>query len=293
MPAFTFVATVNAVVSASAVPVFAEVDDTLGIDPSDLEQQITDRTAAIIVVHLENVACDLDALLAVAARRNIPVIEDTAQSFGATYHGRALGTFGALGTFSLQQEKNITAGEGGLVVTENETRYLASGAVPGPGRPVRHELRERARRRAHRAVRRREPAHGRACGRGRRGAADEAAGHPRRAAREQGADRRRGRFDRRAGPAPPARPRRRRLVEHHVVPPRCRQREALRRSGAIGRDSLRADVSGASGVPERGACSRGGPRPTGADRGRAPSTPPAARTVRVSARAPKSSSPGR
>jgi 8-amino-3,8-dideoxy-alpha-D-manno-octulosonate transaminase len=133
VPAFTFVATVNAVVSASAVPVFAEVDDTLGIEPVDLEAQITDRTAAIILVHLENIACDLDALLAVAARRNIPVIEDTAQSFGATYRGRALGTFGALGTFSLQQEKNITAGEGGLVVADDETRYLRAARFQDQG----------------------------------------------------------------------------------------------------------------------------------------------------------------
>jgi 8-amino-3,8-dideoxy-alpha-D-manno-octulosonate transaminase len=119
VPAFTFIATVNAVVAAGAVPVFAEVDDTLGLDPVDLDGQITDKTAAIIAVHLENVACDLDAITAIAASHGVPVVEDAAQAFGSTYHGRALGTFGALGTFSLQQEKNITAGEGGLVVTDD------------------------------------------------------------------------------------------------------------------------------------------------------------------------------
>jgi dTDP-4-amino-4,6-dideoxygalactose transaminase len=133
MPAFTFVATVNAVVAAGAVPVFAEIDDTLGLDANDLDQKVTDRTAAIIAVHLENVACDLDALLAVAARRGVPIVEDTAQSFGATYHGRALGTFGALGTFSLQQEKNITAGEGGLVATDDETLYLRAARFQDQG----------------------------------------------------------------------------------------------------------------------------------------------------------------
>ena len=133
MPAFTFVATVNAVVAAGAVPVFAEIDDTLGLDPNDLEEQITDRTAAIIAVHLENVACDLEAVLAVAERRGVPVIEDTAQSFGATYRGRALGTFGAVGTFSLQQEKNITAGEGGLVATDDETLYLRAARFQDQG----------------------------------------------------------------------------------------------------------------------------------------------------------------
>jgi 8-amino-3,8-dideoxy-alpha-D-manno-octulosonate transaminase len=124
VPAFTFVATVNAVIAAGAVPVFAEVDDTLGLDPTLLAGCLTDRTAAIVSVHLENVACDLDAVLDVADRHRVPVVEDAAQAMGATYHGRHLGTFGALGAFSLQQEKNITAGEGGLVISDDETRYL-------------------------------------------------------------------------------------------------------------------------------------------------------------------------
>jgi 8-amino-3,8-dideoxy-alpha-D-manno-octulosonate transaminase len=124
VPAFTFIATVNAVVAAGAVPVFAETDDTLGLDPTLLDACITERTAAVIAVHLENVACDLDHVLDVTTRRKVPVIEDTAQAIGATYHGRALGTFGALGAFSLQQEKNITAGEGGLVITDDEALYL-------------------------------------------------------------------------------------------------------------------------------------------------------------------------
>jgi 8-amino-3,8-dideoxy-alpha-D-manno-octulosonate transaminase len=133
IPAFTFVATVNAVVAAGAVPVFAEVDDSLGIDPADLDAQITERTAGIVAVHLENVACELDAVLATAARHRVPVIEDAAQSFGATYHGRALGTFGALGAFSLQQEKNITSGEGGLVTTDDETLYLRAARFQDQG----------------------------------------------------------------------------------------------------------------------------------------------------------------
>lgn len=133
IPAFTFIATVNAAVAAGAVPVFAEVDESLGIDPNLLADQITDRTAAIIAVHLENVACDIDTVLDVASRRGVPVIEDTAQAFGATHHGRHLGTFGALGTFSLQQEKNITAGEGGLVVTDDETLYLRAARYQDQG----------------------------------------------------------------------------------------------------------------------------------------------------------------
>jgi len=122
VPAFTFVATVNAVVASGAVPVFVEVDDTLGLDARDVAAKIGPRTAAVIAVHLENVACDLDGVLAAAG--SVPVIEDAAQAIGATYHGRATGTIGTLGAFSLQQEKNITAGEGGLVVTSDETAYI-------------------------------------------------------------------------------------------------------------------------------------------------------------------------
>ena len=133
VPAFTFIATVNAVVAAGAVPVFAEVDDSLGLDPTDLDTHITDRTAAVIAVHLENVACDIESVLEVASRRKVPVLEDAAQAFGATYHGRALGTFGALGAFSLQQEKNITAGEGGLVATDDETLYLRAARFQDQG----------------------------------------------------------------------------------------------------------------------------------------------------------------
>ena len=102
VPSFTFIATVNAVVVAGAVPVFAEVDDTLGLDVADVAAKITDRTAAVIAVHLENEACDLDGLQTLLADRPIALIEDTAQAMGATHRGRALGTIGDLGCFSLQ-----------------------------------------------------------------------------------------------------------------------------------------------------------------------------------------------
>lgn len=133
VPSFTFIATVNAVVCAGAVPVFAEVDDSLGLDAGDVESRITERTAAIIVVHLENTAADMEPLLAVARRRGLPVIEDTAQSMGAAYRGRALGTLGDLGAFSLQLEKNITSGEGGLVTTEDERLYLRAARYQDQG----------------------------------------------------------------------------------------------------------------------------------------------------------------
>jgi 8-amino-3,8-dideoxy-alpha-D-manno-octulosonate transaminase len=133
LPAFTFIASVNAVVVAGAVPIFAEVDDTLGINPDDVAAKITDRTAAVMAVHLDNGACDMDPLLSVTAARGIPVLEDTAQAMGATYNGRALGTLGAIGAFSLQLEKNITTGEGGLVVTDDEDLYLRAARYQDQG----------------------------------------------------------------------------------------------------------------------------------------------------------------
>jgi 8-amino-3,8-dideoxy-alpha-D-manno-octulosonate transaminase len=119
VPAYTFIACVSAVVTARAVPVFVDVDDTLNIDPRDLEARISPRTRAIMVVHLQGVACDMDAILATARRTGIAVLEDCAQSFGASYKGRRLGTLGKAGIFSLQMNKLITAGEGGCVVTDD------------------------------------------------------------------------------------------------------------------------------------------------------------------------------
>lgn len=123
VPAFTFIATVNPVVVAGAVPVFAEVDDSLGLDTADVAAKITPKTAAVIAVHLENAACDLDPLLEVTAAAGVPLVEDAAQAMGVTYRGRAVGSIGALGAFSLQLEKNVTAGEGGAVTTSDERLY--------------------------------------------------------------------------------------------------------------------------------------------------------------------------
>jgi dTDP-4-amino-4,6-dideoxygalactose transaminase len=124
VPAFTFIATVSAVVAVGATPVFAEVDDTLTLDPGALEARCTSGTRAVIPVHLENVACDMDAVGAVAANHGLAVLEDAAQAIGVSYHGRSVGTIGALGAFSLQQTKNITTGEGGIVTTDDEDRYV-------------------------------------------------------------------------------------------------------------------------------------------------------------------------
>jgi 8-amino-3,8-dideoxy-alpha-D-manno-octulosonate transaminase len=133
VPAFTFIATVNAVVTVGAVPVFCEVDDTLNMDASDLAAKLSSRTAAVMPVHLENVAADMDALLPVCADAGVPVIEDAAQSLGATYKGKSVGSFGTFGCFSLQAAKNVTAGEGGAVVTNDDDLGLRAARYQDQG----------------------------------------------------------------------------------------------------------------------------------------------------------------
>jgi 8-amino-3,8-dideoxy-alpha-D-manno-octulosonate transaminase len=133
VPAYTFIATVNAVVLAGAVPVFAEIDESLGIDVDDVAAKLSPRTVAVVPVHIENVACDLDPLLDLCARHGVAVLEDAAQSMGATYKGRALGTFGAMGAFSLQLEKNVTSGEGGVLVSNDERLYLRAARYQDQG----------------------------------------------------------------------------------------------------------------------------------------------------------------
>jgi 8-amino-3,8-dideoxy-alpha-D-manno-octulosonate transaminase len=123
VPAFTFIATVNAVVVAGAVPVFAEVDDSLGLDHADVAAKINPKTTAIVAVHLENVACDMDPLLEVVGAAGVALIEDAAQAMGASYRQRQVGSIGTIGAFSLQLEKNVTAGEGGAVTTADENLY--------------------------------------------------------------------------------------------------------------------------------------------------------------------------
>ncbi|MGI8912300.1 MAG: DegT/DnrJ/EryC1/StrS family aminotransferase [Chloroflexota bacterium] len=123
VPAITFIASAGAVLSHRAYCVFAECDDSLGLDPVDVARKITPRTRAIMPVHLGGVACDLAPLLAVAKEHGIPIIEDCAQSAGASYHGRRIGSWGGVGAFSFQTQKIITAGEGGLITTSDAAMY--------------------------------------------------------------------------------------------------------------------------------------------------------------------------
>jgi len=131
--AFTFVATAEAIIEAGATPVFAEVDASLNLDPADVARRITPRTRVIIPVHMAGAPADLDAILALAHAHGLVVLEDTAQAFGGTYHGRHLGTLGDAGTLSFDFAKNITTGEGGMVVTARRELFEAARAYHDHG----------------------------------------------------------------------------------------------------------------------------------------------------------------
>ncbi|MCE9793797.1 dTDP-4-amino-4,6-dideoxygalactose transaminase [Shewanella indica] len=123
-PAYTFVSTVNAFVLRGAKIIFADsCVDHPNIDPLEVERLISSKTKAIVVVHYAGVACDMDAIMAVAEQYNIPVIEDAAQAIDSYYNGKPLGSIGTFGTFSFHATKNIVAGEGGLLVI-NDERYI-------------------------------------------------------------------------------------------------------------------------------------------------------------------------
>ena len=119
VPAFTFLATYEAVLEMGAIPVMADIDETLNIDPASIEKKITPYTRAIIPVHMCGSAAHIDRIMELAGVYHLMVLEDNAQSVGGTFQGKKLGTFGDMGTFSFDYYKTITTGEGGMVVTNN------------------------------------------------------------------------------------------------------------------------------------------------------------------------------
>lgn len=124
MPSYTFVSTANAFVLRGGVPVFVDIRrDTLNMDETKVEAAITHRTKAIVPVHYAGVGCEMDAILAVAQRHNLLVIEDAAQGVAATYKGRPLGSLGHLAALSFHETKNITSGEGGALLV-NDPRLV-------------------------------------------------------------------------------------------------------------------------------------------------------------------------
>jgi 8-amino-3,8-dideoxy-alpha-D-manno-octulosonate transaminase len=123
VPAYMWVATVGAVVQANAIPVLCEIDDSFNMDPWDLSKKITKRTKLIIPIHMSGAACNMKAVMAVANKHNIPVLEDCAQCNGGSFGGEKVGTFGRMSIFSLQLNKNMTCGEGGLLLTNDEKLF--------------------------------------------------------------------------------------------------------------------------------------------------------------------------
>lgn len=120
---FTFVATIEAILESGGIPILTEVDKSLNMDPQDLEAKITERTKVIIPVHMLGVPARLDEIMAIAKKRNIPVLEDSCQACGSSYKGKKTGTIGMMGAFSFDYVKTLTTGEGGMVVTDDKRLY--------------------------------------------------------------------------------------------------------------------------------------------------------------------------
>ncbi|RLE58933.1 MAG: DegT/DnrJ/EryC1/StrS aminotransferase [Thermoprotei archaeon] len=121
---FSFIATATSILHNNAVPVFADIDlDTFNMDPETIPDKITDRTKAILVVHLAGHPAEMDKIIGIAREYGLKIIEDCAQAIGTEYRGRKVGTFGEIAAFSFYQSKNMTTGEGGMVVTNNDDIY--------------------------------------------------------------------------------------------------------------------------------------------------------------------------
>ena len=125
---FTFVATVEAIIESGATPICAEIDDTLNMDPFDLEKKISRKTKAVIVVHMLGVPARLREIIQICKRNGIPLIEDTAWGCGGKLDGKPLGTWGDIGTFSFDYAKIITTGEGGMILTNDLKIHLKAAA---------------------------------------------------------------------------------------------------------------------------------------------------------------------
>ncbi len=135
VPPYSFIATASVVIECNCVPVFADISpETYNIDPAAIERAITPRTKAIIPVHFGGQACDMDAIMELAEKHGLKVIEDAAHAHGAAYKGKKLGSIGHAGSFSFQSSKNLTCGEGGAVVTDDPELYRMMRSLRNVGR---------------------------------------------------------------------------------------------------------------------------------------------------------------
>ena len=133
VPPFTFVATIEAVLTAGAVPIFAEIDETLCLDVQSIRQKITPRTKAVITVHMCGGMAQIDQIQALCCSENLFLIEDACQAIGGSYRGQSLGTFGKVGCFSFDPVKTITCGEGGCIITNDQELYTKADAFADHG----------------------------------------------------------------------------------------------------------------------------------------------------------------
>jgi dTDP-4-amino-4,6-dideoxygalactose transaminase len=135
VPPYTFISTASAVIEANAIPVFADIDlDTFNIDPKAIEAAITPRTKAVIPVHFAGQIAEMDAIMEIARTHKLVVIEDAAHAHGASDRNRAAGSLGELASFSFQSSKNMTAGEGGIIVTNDDALAEACRSIHNCGR---------------------------------------------------------------------------------------------------------------------------------------------------------------
>ncbi|NIJ55852.1 DegT/DnrJ/EryC1/StrS family aminotransferase [Dyadobacter arcticus] len=135
VPPYTFITTASSVIECNCVPVFVDIDpDTYNISPAAIEAAITDRTKVIVPVHFGGLACDMDAIMDIARRHGLKVVEDAAHGHGAEYKGKKLGSIGDVGSFSFQSSKNLTSGEGGIVITDDDELYAMMRSLRNVGR---------------------------------------------------------------------------------------------------------------------------------------------------------------
>ncbi|APG94681.1 DegT/DnrJ/EryC1/StrS family aminotransferase [Sinorhizobium americanum] len=123
VPAYTWIATAAAAIAVGAVPVIVDIDETLTMDPADILRKLTPQTKAIVPVHMANMVCDMSAILGIARKHDLIVVEDACQAVGLTYRGVRVGTIGDAGAYSFNQFKNINIGEGGAIVTDDDRLF--------------------------------------------------------------------------------------------------------------------------------------------------------------------------
>jgi dTDP-4-amino-4,6-dideoxygalactose transaminase len=133
VPGYTFIASITSIIFARAIPVLAEVDESLTLDAEDVQKRITPDTKAIMLVHMLGNPGNIDEILKIAKEHNLILIEDCAQAFGASYNGKSVGTYGKMGTFSLNVYKTITAGDGGMIITDDKSLYERAFAIHDQG----------------------------------------------------------------------------------------------------------------------------------------------------------------